>query len=284
MNKFSIFLGCFFSLCAIDIPRLDIPVEIEGENVYKFYKGAAPVGVVRIPVAVGAEIGDYEVVIENLSGSFSSRGDDLSYAAARNPRFDTVKGSFPVQFTKVDSLKELPFLVQLPAEKVLSPGRYVAEVPVTIKKEGEVVAERLVSAYFDVEEQLEARVFLDGEERDDEDIVVAFGEIEGKAEKELILTVRANTNVKIAISSANNGRLVLDGEQDKYTPYHIPYTLKHKGEEISLLTKTTILTKNFEPNQGEITTRMKLLLHPNIKENFSGKYRDRICVSVTPAY
>ena len=283
MNKILVLLGAFSCVSAIDIPTLNLPLEIEGESIYKFYRGAAPFGVVRIPVSVGEEVGDFEVVVENASGSFQSEVDELSFVAARNPRFDGVKGSFPVRFTKKDSLKELPFLVQLPAGKVLAPGRYVAELLVLLKKEGEVVNERTVSAYFDVEEQLEARIFLDGEEKGGEDILVAFGEIEGRAEKELVLSVRANTNVKIAISSANNGRLVLKGEEDKFTPYHIPYTLKYQGEEISLLTKTTLMTKIFEPNQGEVVTRMKLLLHPDLKETFSGKYRDRLLVSITPA-
>jgi hypothetical protein len=282
MNKYFVYpLLIIGSVFGIEIPQTDIAVEIDGGNTYKFFNGAARHAAFRIPVSVGAEIGAFQVVVGNLSGFFNSHNDKIAYGAARNPMYDTVNNCFTLNFTKKDSVKELPLLITLNGEKILAPGTYVAEVPITILQDKEIVLETTITTHFYVEEQLQARIFLEGEERLEDDILVAFGEIEGKSEKELFLSVRANTNVKISISSQNNGRLILDGEEDKYTPYYIPYILQNKGEEISLLTKTTLLTEIFTPNMGEIVTSIKLLINPDMKKNFSGKYRDRICITIS---
>ncbi|MCH9617461.1 MAG: hypothetical protein SP4CHLAM5_08280 [Chlamydiia bacterium] len=282
MNKYLLYSFMVMgSILGVNISQTDIAVEIDGGNAYKFYNGASLHAALRIPISVEEEAGNFQVKVDALSGHFESGDDKIAFRAARNPMYDAVNNCFPLHFDKGNSIKELPLLISFTEEKILAPGTYVAEVPVTILKDKETVLETTITAHFYVEEQLEARIFLEGEEHLENDILVAFGEIEGKSEKELHLSVRANTDVKISISSQNNGRLILDGEEDKYTPYYIPYILQNKGEEISLLTKTTLLTEVFTPNMREIVTSIKLLVHPDMKKNFSGKYRDRICITIS---
>lgn len=269
-------------LFAIDIPKSDIAVEIGDSSNYKFFAGAATTGVIRIPFSNGEELGDYQIEVGKLSGDFFSGNDGVSYKAAKNPLLNSATQTFGLRFNKQKMEKEVPFIISLGGEKILAPGTYVADIPIKVSRGDDVVLDKVITAFFNVEEQLEARLFMDGSVFDEENIAVLFGQVEGRAEKELFLSVRANTDVKISVSSQNNGRLILNGEEDKFTPYYIPYTLQSRGEEISLVTRTTLLTEKFNPNMAEISTNIKLLLHPDMKKNFSGKYRDRICITITP--
>ena len=136
-------------------------------------------------------------------------------------------------------------------------------------------------ASFCVSEQLDVKILMDGEIRDEEELKVNFGEINEHSHKKITLIVKSNTGVSVSISSKHRGRMVLIGEDKKYTPYYIPYIVESKGEKISLVTKTTLYAEPFDHGKNEYRTPLNFILKPDAKKTFCGKYTDRVSISVS---
>ena len=269
-------------LQAIAINHLDLPLEINGGNKYHFFEQGTKKGYINLSLSTIDDSGMYTVEIENFSGTFSSGWEEMSYRLEKSPYIDMVNKCFKFFIDEKETSKHFPILLSFSEEKLLAPGTYTTEIPIIIKKDDKIILKKNLTAYFSVEEQLEAKIYLDKEERDKENVSLNFGTLDGSIEKDIRFSVKANTSIKVSISSKNKGRMIFEGEeQEKYTPYYIPYTLQSRGEEISLATKTTLFSKEYTPNMKEVITKIRFFVRPNMQQNFSGKYYDRVCITIS---
>lgn len=283
MIKFFLLFFSFLNIVlAIEITNTDLPLEFDGINEYQIFSDTTKIGVAKLPIFANSEIGKYKVEIGKLKGAFKSSKDTIDYTFITNPYYDTSKQCFFIHLNENESIRQIPLTFSFSKEKILSPGTYLTQIPIKISKDNKTLLKKNITMFFAVKEQIEAKIYLEGELKEEDNMKIHFGEILGNIEKDLILSIKANTNIKVSITSKNNGRMILEGEEkEKYTPYYIPYTLQTKGEEISLLTKTTLLNKVFVPNMETIFSKIKFLLSPNMNKSFSGKYKDRVCITIS---
>ena len=104
---------------------------------------------------------------------------------------------------------------------------------------------------------------------------VDFGQIEKGASRRIVLQVRANTEALIAISSENNGAMVLEGGT-----HRIEYELALDGQ-ICDLTLGCDVTRNPERTLDGSAYPMEFTLSDSA-DLFAGDYRDIVVVDINP--
>ncbi|MCH9620778.1 MAG: hypothetical protein S4CHLAM20_01820 [Chlamydiia bacterium] len=274
-----IFCTSFSCIYSIELKQTDVFLESIGFEGYKISSTEEVKVNAYISFFKEDDISEYSVVFSAVEGLFSSGNDDISYKLA-----DEIKGKenkWPLIRVKEKEEFQVPLSFILPSGKCLTPGTYVAEVPIKIMKKDEIISERIVSFSFMADEQLDAKVYMNGASFSDDVIKLNFGEINSKSFKELSLVVKANTKLSVSITSKNNGHMILEGESEIDSPYSIPYVIESEGKEFSLISQTTLFSKSFQKENSEIRSSLKFLLKPDMDKTFCGKYKDRVYLTIS---
>ncbi len=273
MNKCYLLLFSLVSLSAIEIAVKDALVEFD-EASYKIAKEDFQYGNLLFSVTSRDEPSNYRLFIDKPNGIFSYGFNQIEYQL-----IDGDNASFHTN--ENEGLKKLSLRISLPAGRVLAPGTYTTQIPIKIMKNQEVVLEEEITAFFPVEEQLEANVLVDGQLSSDEGVRLLFGTIDGKVEKMITLTIKANMNITVSAVSKNHGRLVLEGEEDDFNPAFIPYLIQSRGAFHSLSSEVELFKEPFSPNKKELFSSIKFLLSPDVHKTFHGKYRDQVYITIS---
>ena len=273
MNKCYLLLCSLFSLSAIEITSREALLDFD-EGFYTIAKEDCQYGNLFFSVTSGGESCNYRLLIDKPNGTFSCGFNQIEYQLIDNnsSSFDT-KGN--------EGLKKVSLRISLPAGRVLAPGTYTSQIPVKIMKDQEIVLEQEITAFFPVEEQLKANVLVDGQLSSDEGVRLQFGTIDGKVEKMITLSIKANMNITVSAVSKNHGNLVLEGEEDDLHPATIPYLLQSRGALHSLTSEVELFKEPFSPNKKELFSTIKFLLTPDTHKTFHGKYKDQVYITIS---
>ena len=257
------------SAFALDVsPK--IPLQIEGSNIYKIFEEKETTAFATLEIFAENEPGEYIIEVLASSGVFSSGLNKITYDLSKTPLFDIQNKRYVLYVAETEVLKQLQLVFTLPSQMVLSPGTYTTEIPIKIFKGKEVVNEKKITAYFNVDEQITAKLLMDGLEQESEKSVIRFGNVSGEMERDFSFYVQSNAAVKVTITSKNNGRMLLDEENGDQSLF-IPYTLQRDGGSLSFIHES--IHKHI--------SNVKVLLHPDMQKTFCGKYRDRINITIS---
>jgi len=273
MNKVYLFVAYVAALLSIELAGTDAPLEFDG-GLYKIANEDRQYGTLQFSVTSKEPIAEYRLLAERKNGIFSCGMNQIEYQL-----IDTDRSIFHIDGN--EGFKKLSLRLFLPEGRVLAPGTYTSQIPIKIMKNQEIVLEEEITAFFPVEEQLEAGVFIDGELLSDEGVKVFFGTIDGKDEKMITLSIKANRSVTVSAVSKNHGRLVLEGEEDDLHPSFIPYLVQSKGAFHSLTSEVELFKEPFSPNKKETLSTIKFLVHPDAHKTFHGKYRDQVYITIS---
>lgn len=273
MNKVYLFLLNMVVLSAIELSGKDAFVEFD-DGFYKIGKEDSQYGTLFFTVSFKEQRSEYRLLVDKPNGIFSCGLNQIEYEL-----IDGNNSSFHREGNEI--VKKLSLRISLPAGRVLAPGTYTSQIPIRIRKDQEIVLEEEITAFFAVEEQLEANIIFDGELSSDKGGKLSFGTIDGKEEKAVTLSIKANSNITVSAVSKNHGRLVLEGEQDDLHPSFIPYLIQSKGAYHSLTSEVELFKEPFSPNKRESFSTIKFLLHPDVQKTFQGKYKDQVYITIS---
>lgn len=220
--------------------------------------------------------GDYRMEFGAKKGKFSSGISSLMFVVDDEEK---VQG-----FSTSKQQRERNFQVALafPSQHIPSFGTYTAFVPINIYQGKALVASKLVCLFFPVEKEIDAYVYTSELDKGDNSIFVDFEKVDKKKTQDLFLEIYTNQDVKVSISSNNQGRMILDDDaSEDYGSQFIPYVVQALGSEVSLSTKTELFSKSFSLSQGKISERLTFVLKPDMQKNFSGTYKDRVCITIS---
>ena len=278
-KKMSIFMALCCSLFSMNVKKNDVFLEFLDSEAYKIFSNQSVKANVDINFSHDIHEGEFFAVIDSGEGVFESGTENISYEIdGGGQKFSERR--FPLSFSQELVEYFLPINFTLPGGVLLSPGTYVAQIPIKIFKGEEIIAQEVVYASFSVKEELDVQIIIDGKVRDEDEINVDFGEINEFSQKNFDLIVKSNASVSVSISSKNKGQMVLEEEKED-SPFIIPYLIENQGKLISLLTEAMLFSEPFQSRSKEIHTNIRLKLQPDDHKTFCGKYSDQIRITVS---
>jgi hypothetical protein len=278
-NSMLIFIALFSSLYSMNVKKSDLFLEFLDFDSYKIFSEKSLKASATVNFSHDIEGGDFIAVMNSGDGVFESGFENISYEIDGGGE-KNMERRFPLVFSQEEGEYFLPINFTLPGGVVLSPGTYVAHIPIKILKGEEIVSQEVVYASFAVDQQLDVQIILDGKIRNKDDINVDFGEINEFSQKSFDLIVKSNSCVSVSISSKNKGQMVLEEEKED-SPFIIPYLIENQGKLISLLTEALLFSEPFDSRNHEIHTNIRLRLKPDDRKTFCGKYSDQIRITVS---
>ena len=281
IKRLFLFLSLISILEGVSILKTDIPLVIGQGNVLNIFAEEDTKAQINFSLIFSNEAGFYVVKIPNIFTPFEFGGESIPFFLGDNPDFDKEYSAFVFRITNQDTFKALALNIVLPKDHVLSPGNYCLEIPISIYKNGKILKKISLHPSFYVEEQLEAKVIVDGTENQDV-AVIDFGQIFGSQSKSLSLSIRSNKKVNLSAYSTNNGNLLLLQNGDSgQSSCLIPYTLEKDGQQIRVNSSSTIISKDIAPNITSILSNFKIKVSPEMDKNFAGDYEDRLVFSLS---
>lgn len=264
---------------ALDLKKSELFLDIDQSSNYSIFTTSNVVGEISLPFFASEEKEGYQIELLSPSGKFSSGTGDIEYTL-RGYELKSADFKHNLVYDRVQDELSCPLSFILPPGKILAPGTYVTDLPFKILKDGEVIRSSHIDVCFTVEEECDVRVYVDGDVYDQERIKVNFGEVGSETKKEVILAVKSNADVKVTLTSKNDGKMLLEDEGE-FTPYFIPYVIEKGLKELSIAQGCEIESVPFTENRKEVTSSFSFVLKPNVEKTFTGKYRDQVCVTIS---
>jgi hypothetical protein len=274
------FLAIISSLQGVSILKTDVGIVIGEGNILNIFAEENAKAQINFSLVFSKEGGNYKVEIPKDLDPFALSGEKITCSLADNLDFDKESSSFVFSVTDEDTSKPLSLNITFPKGVILSPGKYSSKIPISIYKNNKKESKVNLEPFFNVEEQLEAKVIIDGQEFIDNG-VIDFGEILKQTSKNLALSIRSNKKVDLCACSVNNGNLLLKEDGDSsLSSCLIPYVLEKEGKSIKLTSSSDIISKDIAPNITFGITNLTIKLSPEEGKNFAGNYEDRLIFSI----
>jgi hypothetical protein len=276
-----LFLGLISILEGVSILKTDIPLVIGEGNVLNIFDEEDTKAQIHFSLVFLSEEGEYKVQMPKNYSSFIFGRESIPFSLGDNPDFDAKNWAFPFNITNQDTSKALTLNIVLPKDHILPSGTYSCFIPISIDKNGKWIKNITLEISFYVEEQLEAKVIVDGAKSQDL-ARIDFGQILGSQSKSLSLSIRSNKKVNLSAYSRNNGNLVLSENGDSsLSSCLIPYTLEKDEQRIKLKSSPTMISEDIAPNIRSILSNFKIKVFPEVDKNFAGEYEDRLVFSLS---